>query len=119
MSTFQYPGFDLDLRHLEDEHYPVGFPEAMGGESKILQMREVAMMMLMDQITDKPKWHEKVFDEAIVQKWRQEAAEQPEASFFARIMEGKESRRIPQPPKIVTPQAFEYARLIEKFPLKH
>ncbi|TQV97134.1 DUF1665 domain-containing protein [Cordyceps javanica] len=112
MTAFKYPGFDLDLRCIEREGYPLGFPNAKGGESKVLQIREVAMMMLMDQITDKPNWHEKVFNEEIVQKWRQGAAEQPEAALFARIMEGKESARIRQPPKIITARAFEYARLI-------
>ncbi|XWW92309.1 hypothetical protein V2A60_000232 [Cordyceps javanica] len=108
MTAFKYPGFDLDLRCIEREGYPLGFPNAKGGESKVLQIREVAMMMLMDQITDKPNWHEKVFNEEIVQKWRQGAAEQPEAALFARIMEGKESARIRQPPKIITARAFEY-----------
>ena len=29
------------------------------------------MMAVMDKITDKPDWDEKVFDDIIVQKWRQ------------------------------------------------
>lgn len=113
MAAFKYPGFDLVLRHLEDEHYPVGFPAAKGGESRTLQLREVAMMMLIDQITDKPNWHEKVFDEQMVANWRKEAAEQPEEPLFRRIMEGKEyPSKIPQPSKIITPRVFEYVRLI-------
>ena len=31
------------------------------------------MMAIMDKITDKPDWDKKVFDDAIVQKWRLEA----------------------------------------------
>lgn len=31
------------------------------------------MMVIMDKITGKPDWDEKVFDDIIVQKWRQGA----------------------------------------------
>ncbi|KAF8065186.1 hypothetical protein FPV67DRAFT_1696141 [Lyophyllum atratum] len=31
------------------------------------------MLRLMNQITDKPHWHEKIFDEEIVSKWKAEA----------------------------------------------
>lgn len=31
------------------------------------------MMEFMNQITDKPDWERKVFEEAIVNKWREEA----------------------------------------------
>lgn len=31
------------------------------------------MMAIMDKITDKSDWDKKIFDENIVQKWRQEA----------------------------------------------
>lgn len=116
MTEFHYPGFDLDLRHLKNEHYPVGFPEAKGSQSDTLHMREVAMMMLMDQITDKPNWNEKVFDEEIVSKWRHEAATQSEESLFLRILEDKDERLLtPRPRKIITEQAFDYASLVFSF----
>src|SRR5690242_9924231 len=99
----EYPGVNLSLRdHLGfDKHgggipgYPIGFPEYPRSDSAVLQMREVAMMMLMDTLTDKPNWHDKVFDDAIVAKWRAEACQQPEDGLFARIMQGKESEKIP------------------------
>lgn len=103
----RYAGIDLDLEHQTATSYPVGFPDS-GDMSDVLQMREVAMMMLMEQITDKPDWHEKVFDEVTVQKWRHEAATQSEAPLFARIMQDKEYERIPQPTKIGSSQVFEY-----------
>ena len=31
------------------------------------------MVAIMDSITDKPDWDKKVFDDVILQKWRQEA----------------------------------------------
>jgi hypothetical protein len=39
----------------------------------MLPIREIAMMSIMDKLTDKEKWHEKVFDDTIVSKWREEA----------------------------------------------
>ena len=38
-----------------------------------LTVRELKMIELMNQITEKPDWNRKVFDENITQKWRQEA----------------------------------------------
>ncbi|GAW15293.1 hypothetical protein ANO14919_047020 [Xylariales sp. No.14919] len=35
-------------------------------------LREVRMMEFMNQITDKPEWERKVFDEGIVNKWHEE-----------------------------------------------
>ncbi|KAL2672816.1 hypothetical protein Neosp_013532 [[Neocosmospora] mangrovei] len=46
---------------------------------------------------DKPNWHQKVFGEDIVQKWRDEAREQPEDGLFARIMQDNVSKFIPKP----------------------
>ncbi|EMD35986.1 hypothetical protein CERSUDRAFT_115932 [Gelatoporia subvermispora B] len=37
------------------------------------------MRKFVTEITEKPRWHEKVFDEAIVGKWRQEFKEQDDA----------------------------------------
>ncbi|KAJ4303127.1 hypothetical protein N0V90_002019 [Kalmusia sp. IMI 367209] len=41
-------------------------------------MREVAMMKLMDAITDKPDWNKKIFNEDILSKWREEARALPD-----------------------------------------
>ncbi|PTB75248.1 hypothetical protein M440DRAFT_1439803 [Trichoderma longibrachiatum ATCC 18648] len=91
--------------------YPIGMPQARASGSAILPIREVAMMLLMEKLTDKPNWHEKVFDEAIVDKWRQEARTQSENGLFARIMQGKQvySGQIPMPQtRIVSDEAFEF-----------
>ncbi|KAJ8131740.1 hypothetical protein O1611_g1883 [Lasiodiplodia mahajangana] len=42
-------------------------------ESVGLKLREIRMMEFMNQITDKPEWERKVFDEEIVKAWREEA----------------------------------------------
>jgi hypothetical protein len=53
-----------------------------------LLVRELAMLAVMDTLTDKPRWHEKVFDEAIVEKWRVEAMAMPLISSLAREKAG-------------------------------
>ena len=41
--------------------------------SELLPVREVAMLAVMERLTDKPEWHRKVFDDEIVRKWKAEA----------------------------------------------
>ncbi|TFK31619.1 hypothetical protein BDQ12DRAFT_693870 [Crucibulum laeve] len=36
-------------------------------------LREFTMLRLMNQLTDKPEWDKKVFNEAIIEKWKAEA----------------------------------------------
>lgn len=124
MKTFQYPGVNLNLRignspwedSRDDPMYPIGVPESSGSESAILPVREVAMMMFMDKITDKPRWYEKVFDEAIVQKWREEVRQKPEDDLFKRIMQDKERNKIPKPhSRIISQASFEFVGVIWTF----
>ncbi|KAI1127606.1 hypothetical protein F5Y10DRAFT_278054 [Nemania abortiva] len=68
------PGFGMAL----DGHLDFGkgyFLHALSErfESNGLKLREVRMMEFMNQITDKPEWDRKVFDEEIISAWRQEA----------------------------------------------
>ncbi|CAK7203856.1 hypothetical protein SEUCBS139899_006605 [Sporothrix eucalyptigena] len=78
------PGFGLPRKHgwTRDETEKM-FPHALDSEgrgklSKGLFLRERRMLAFMDNITDKPEWERKVFDEAIVDKWRAEAKAMPE-----------------------------------------
>lgn len=48
-----------------------------GWQGQRLTVREIAMLGLMESITDKPNWDTKVFDDTIVEKWRAEAMELP------------------------------------------
>ena len=50
----------------------------------MLFVREVGMMIIMDQLTDKPDWHKKVFDDTIVEKWRKEALEYPDKVLWSK-----------------------------------
>ncbi|CAK9780255.1 hypothetical protein CC85DRAFT_283331 [Cutaneotrichosporon oleaginosum] len=49
-------------------------------------MRERAMMRVIDLLTDKPNWEEKVADETIVAKWRAEALALPLKQGFSDAM---------------------------------
>ncbi|KAK7968032.1 uncharacterized protein PG986_002309 [Apiospora aurea] len=92
----QYPGINLPLRHYatgwsqetKQACYPIGVCEnAPGATSELLQLREVFMLAVMDRLTDKPDWHRKVFDEAVVAKWRAEALQQPEEGLYRLAVE--------------------------------
>jgi hypothetical protein len=80
-----YPGLGLPLRHnpQENSHYPIGaHGSCRGADSDMLPIRELAMMSIMDRLTDKEDWQKKVFDDEIVSKWREEALAIPDGQFF-------------------------------------
>ncbi|KAH8898840.1 hypothetical protein GQ53DRAFT_791060 [Thozetella sp. PMI_491] len=92
-----YPGVDTDLRYYPQGHnamrYGIGaHHNCRGCKSELLTVREVAMMALMDKLTDKPDWYQKVFDEDIVAKWRQEALTQSEDDLYKQIVDGKQHK---------------------------
>ncbi|KAK0516168.1 hypothetical protein JMJ35_000771 [Cladonia borealis] len=63
------PGFGLPLIHTD-----MSFKNAVvNWWGKPLTVRELNMIKLMNQITDKPSWDRKVFDDTVTEKWRQEA----------------------------------------------
>lgn len=112
--TQEYPGVNYALTDNVgvfdiDAHYPIGFPNYPLGESNVIPVKEVAMMILMDTLTDKADWQRKVFNESIVQKWRQEAMEQSETGLWARVMQDKLEGVHPKPrSRIITDAAFDY-----------
>lgn len=71
---------------------PVDFQEEWDGNKRFahgandwnqhprLTVRELAMLELMNALSDKPDWEKKVFDEEIVEKWHQEALGMPRIS---------------------------------------
>ncbi|KAH6951398.1 hypothetical protein DER45DRAFT_587207 [Fusarium avenaceum] len=92
-----------------DAHYPIGFSNYPYGESDVMPVKEVAMMILMDTLTDKPDWYIKVFIESIVQKWRAEARRQSETGLWARVMQDKLGGVHPKPrSRIITDAVFDY-----------
>ncbi|KAK4039740.1 hypothetical protein C8A01DRAFT_36276 [Parachaetomium inaequale] len=93
----QYPGWNRDLRwttnghmdmHMQDVIYPTGIHyNSEGAASAPLSVREVAMMLLMDSLTDKPDWHIKVFDDDVAETWKtdMEALAWPNDVLWKRI----------------------------------
>ncbi|KAF5680281.1 hypothetical protein FDENT_8484 [Fusarium denticulatum] len=87
-----YPGLGMNLRyhnyHHEDEIYPTAIHyNSVGAESDMLLVREAAMMTVMNQLTDKPDWHVKVFDEQIAEKWIQEGLALPVDPLYDEIVQ--------------------------------
>lgn len=72
------PGFGLPLREMppRGKRLPHAIADWCGSSGVTVYERN--MLNFMSQITDKPNWDDKVFDETIVQKWRQEATTQYE-----------------------------------------
>ncbi len=68
--TIKLPGFGLPVNYRSDNYFPNA---VLTWSGTILTVRELNMMAIMDNITDKPDWDKKVFDDSIVQRWRQEA----------------------------------------------
>ncbi|KAF2026477.1 hypothetical protein EK21DRAFT_74167 [Setomelanomma holmii] len=90
--THDYPGLGLSLRHLDqdDNDYQLGaHGSCYGSHSDLIFVRELAMMDIMDKLTDKPDWHKKVFDEEIVAKWRKEALAIPDEELYKIATNGK------------------------------
>jgi Protein of unknown function (DUF4246) len=89
----KYPGLGLPLRHDDDPDtgfYPIGaHGSCRGATSGLLPVREVAMMSIMERLTDKNDWHKKVFDESIVSKWREEALGIPDRDLWSLATSGK------------------------------
>jgi hypothetical protein len=79
-TTKQFPGFGLPIDH-EGEGL-VMVPLAVGDmhwASRGVSLREQRMLDFIGQITDKPDWEVKVFDDDIVSRWRAEAEARPAA----------------------------------------
>ncbi|KAF5680034.1 hypothetical protein FHETE_577 [Fusarium heterosporum] len=112
--TTQYPGVNVALDQWTNSlefvpFYPIGFPGYSESQSSVMPIKEVAMMILMDTLTDKPDWHRKVFDDTIVQKWRDEARQQSEDGLYARILQDKLENGPPKPrSRIISDAAFDY-----------
>lgn len=69
-AKLKLPGFGLPVNYTPEKFFPSATLDWSG---TILTVRELNMMTIMDKITDKPDWDNKVSDDTIVQKWRLEA----------------------------------------------
>lgn len=93
-----YPGLGLPLRtELDDDWYPIGaHGSCPNSHTDLIPVRELAMLHIMDRLSDKPNWHEKVWDEDIVAKWRAEAKAIPDIEHWYLATRGKTSMRYEQ-----------------------
>ncbi|KGO68163.1 Protein of unknown function DUF4246 [Penicillium italicum] len=80
------PGFNVKLNCQPDQNvmhtWYHGFPNALddnelqeGYLNDLVTHREVLMMRVVNTITDKPQWDQKVFNKDITTKWRDEIAQ--------------------------------------------
>ena len=84
-SSIKRPGFGLPLN---EEGPPDRFPNALVDDgATVITVRERTIMALIDSITDKLAWDRKVFDESIVQKWRQEALDNKEMDITEKMLD--------------------------------
>ncbi|KAA8893383.1 hypothetical protein FN846DRAFT_788030 [Sphaerosporella brunnea] len=76
LSEVVYPargeGGRLFVTALSDRYMRVG-----RASLRLKPLRELAMLKLMNRITDKPGWEKKVFDDTIADKWKREALATP------------------------------------------
>ncbi|KAG8160806.1 hypothetical protein KVR01_009070 [Diaporthe batatas] len=82
------PGFGYDYCFELDYMFPKNQDRFRHGANDFKQWprltaREVAMMGVMNVLTDKKDWHEKVFDDVIVARWKEEARSVPLISDMA------------------------------------
>ncbi|KAF2446778.1 hypothetical protein P171DRAFT_429725 [Karstenula rhodostoma CBS 690.94] len=77
-TPFQLPPYleENRLGWLDDRRFRHGISDY---QAERLTVREIAMLALMNSITDKSMWHVKVFDETIVSKWREEVQAMPDS----------------------------------------
>lgn len=121
MPPHSYPGLGLNLRyHDQDgrgdghngEIYPIGIHQyCYGSTSEMLLIREVAMMIVMNQLTDKPDWHVKVFDDTIAEKWIEEGLALPVEPLYDDIVEPSQYSSPKKLTTILDRKCLEYVRL--------
>lgn len=116
-SSNSYPGLGKKVRYVADpwdkkEFYPLGIhPNCAGSISEMLFVREVAMMIVMDRLSDKPDFHRKVFDDAIVARWIDEALAIPDNSLWDEIVlgnDGPDGQRVKRLKNILDKDCLEY-----------
>ncbi|KAH6627525.1 hypothetical protein F5144DRAFT_652147 [Chaetomium tenue] len=117
-TLYNYPGINIPLWRLRQnddataagvEFYRYGsFEGADGSLSELIQVREVAMLLLMDRLTDRPDWNKKVFDDSIVAKWRHETLTQNETDLYKEIVADPIQVPMPNRTRIINEAAFDY-----------
>jgi hypothetical protein len=102
-----YPGLGLPLRHNNlyrrsrrgppgsnrkpwSPFYPIGVNDRSEiVKTPLLPVRELAMMDIMERLTDLPDWHTRVFDDHIVAQWQAEALNIADEYFWQLATRGR------------------------------
>ncbi|KAL7906919.1 hypothetical protein GGI35DRAFT_457226 [Trichoderma velutinum] len=110
-----YPGLGLPLRQYPRDgkrFYPLGLhANCSDSHSALLPVREVAMMNIMERLTDKENWYKMIFDDEIVKQWREEALEHPNILYWKQATDNKGANAIDdvrRPPAIMDAATFDY-----------
>lgn len=86
ISWLDYPGLGRSLRYNDmpaTGQYAIGTHACcVGAQSEPLPAREVAMMSIMERLTDKENWQKKIFDKDVVARWRDEALAIPDSDLW-------------------------------------
>jgi hypothetical protein len=113
-----YPGLGLPLRHYpreEETFYPLGLhPNCNDSHSVLLLVREVAMMKIMEQLTDKENWHNLIFNDEVVNQWRKESLERRNRDYWRQAIANggvDPSNFVGRPSGIVDVSTFDYVCL--------
>lgn len=85
--NIKLPGFGLPIGFVPREHFPLLYVNHGSNydvwKADTLLIREVCMLRLVEELTNKPDWWIKVHDEAIASRWKQEALEFNWAAYRA------------------------------------
>lgn len=103
MERLKLPGFGVRLSEMppwpRDEN-PDNFPNERFPNAIVdffategVTIREIRMLNFMNQVNDKLNWHSKVFDDAIVDRWRNEACSQNSTATMGPVTEADEKSK--------------------------
>ncbi|KAG7099591.1 hypothetical protein E1B28_001421 [Marasmius oreades] len=94
-NAIELPGFGLPVNILSEFPTTLGpnsirlcFPNAVTcWAANNMTVRELKMLAVMNELTDKPEWERKVFDDGIVGKWKIEALKKPDTDFSEKMFD--------------------------------
>ena len=96
----KYPGWGFPLRQQYDWRegtYPTILDDGEP-ESHMIQVREVAMMYIMEKFTDRDDWHKMIFDQEHMRQWREEMLAIPDNVFKHIVYTGNEDDLVDNEP---------------------
>jgi hypothetical protein len=67
------PGLNVPIQYLPTPRFQHAIADMVNTEP--ITVREIRMLDFVNQITEKPNWESKVFEQTIVAKWKEEASQ--------------------------------------------